>query len=220
MHGDAPNVDGRSLAEVAAARRRDAGPGGRRPDRDAAEGDGRPRDPARQPRARGLRREARRPRAPLPPRPGARLRLGGGVLRRGEGAARSRPGDVVVIRYEGPAGGPGMREMLHVTAALVGEGLGDEVALDHRRPLLRRDARADGRPRRARGGARRPDRRACATATSIELDVEARELRAAALRRRDRRPARATVVAPPPRYTKGVLARYAAASPRPPKEPS
>src|SRR5262249_38297595 len=35
------------------------------------------------------------------------------------------PGDVVVIRYEGPAGGPGMREMLHVTAALVGEGLGD-----------------------------------------------------------------------------------------------
>jgi dihydroxy-acid dehydratase len=39
------------------------------------------------------------------------------------------PGDVVVIRYEGPAGGPGMREMLHVTASLVGEGLGDEVAL-------------------------------------------------------------------------------------------
>src|SRR5262249_51332892 len=40
-----------------------------------------------------------------------------------------QPGDVIVIRYEGPAGGPGMREMLHVTAALVGEGLGDEVAL-------------------------------------------------------------------------------------------
>ena len=39
------------------------------------------------------------------------------------------PGDVIVIRYEGPAGGPGMREMLHVTASLVGEGLGDEVAL-------------------------------------------------------------------------------------------
>ena len=39
------------------------------------------------------------------------------------------PGDVVVIRNEGPAGGPGMREMLHVTAALVGEGLGDAVAL-------------------------------------------------------------------------------------------
>ncbi|HYM84914.1 MAG TPA: dihydroxy-acid dehydratase [Candidatus Dormibacteraeota bacterium] len=40
-----------------------------------------------------------------------------------------RPGDVVVIRYEGPAGGPGMREMLSVTAALVGEGLGEQVAL-------------------------------------------------------------------------------------------
>ena len=39
------------------------------------------------------------------------------------------PGDVVVIRYEGPVGGPGMQEMLSVTAALVGEGLGDVVAL-------------------------------------------------------------------------------------------
>ena len=39
------------------------------------------------------------------------------------------PGDVVVIRYEGPVGGPGMQEMLSVTAALVGEGLGDAVAL-------------------------------------------------------------------------------------------
>ena len=38
-------------------------------------------------------------------------------------------GDVIVIRNEGPAGGPGMREMLAVTAALVGEGLGDDVAL-------------------------------------------------------------------------------------------
>jgi dihydroxy-acid dehydratase len=40
-----------------------------------------------------------------------------------------QPGDVVVIRYEGPRGGPGMREMLGVTAAIVGEGLGDSVAL-------------------------------------------------------------------------------------------
>ena len=44
-------------------------------------------------------------------------------------AGAIEPGDVVVIRYEGPAGGPGMREMLHVTAAIVGEGLGDDVAL-------------------------------------------------------------------------------------------
>jgi dihydroxy-acid dehydratase len=40
-----------------------------------------------------------------------------------------KPGDIIVIRNEGPAGGPGMREMLHVTAALVGEGLGEQVAL-------------------------------------------------------------------------------------------
>ena len=40
-----------------------------------------------------------------------------------------QPGDVVVIRNEGPAGGPGMREMLAVTAALVGAGLGDSIAL-------------------------------------------------------------------------------------------
>ena len=44
-----------------------------------------------------------------------------------------KAGDVVVIRNEGPAGGPGMREMLQVTAALVGEGLGAEVGAAHRR---------------------------------------------------------------------------------------
>ncbi|HET7146393.1 MAG TPA: dihydroxy-acid dehydratase [Gaiellaceae bacterium] len=119
-----------------------------------------------------------------------------------------RAGDVVVIRYEGPAGGPGMREMLHVTAALVGEGLGDEVALIT-------DGRFSGAthglmvghvaPEAARGGpiaALRDD-------DVVELDVEGRELRVAlsgdeiAARLRD-------VVPPPPRYTKGVLARYAA----------
>jgi dihydroxy-acid dehydratase len=44
-------------------------------------------------------------------------------------ARRIEPGDTVVIRYEGPMGGPGMREMLQVTAAIVGEGLGESVAL-------------------------------------------------------------------------------------------
>src|SRR5438874_1727334 len=42
---------------------------------------------------------------------------------------RIKAGDTVVIRYEGPRGGPGMREMLQVTAAIVGEGLGDSVAM-------------------------------------------------------------------------------------------
>ena len=44
-------------------------------------------------------------------------------------AGRIKPGDMVVIRYEGPQGGPGMREMLQVTAAIVGEGLGESVAM-------------------------------------------------------------------------------------------
>ena len=44
-------------------------------------------------------------------------------------AAEIKPGDVVVIRYEGPKGGPGMREMLAPTSALIGAGLGDSVGL-------------------------------------------------------------------------------------------
>ena len=44
-------------------------------------------------------------------------------------AAKIRPGDVIVIRYEGPKGGPGMQEMLAPTSALVGQGLGESVGL-------------------------------------------------------------------------------------------
>ncbi|HTZ04806.1 MAG TPA: dihydroxy-acid dehydratase [Gaiellaceae bacterium] len=122
--------------------------------------------------------------------------------------ARSiEPGDVVVIRYEGPAGGPGMREMLHVTGALVGEGLGDEVALIT-------DGRFSGAthglmvghvaPEAARGG----PIAALRDGDTIELDVEKRELRV--LLSDDEIAARlAAVVQPPPRYTTGVLARYA-----------
>jgi dihydroxy-acid dehydratase len=117
------------------------------------------------------------------------------------------PGDVVVIRNEGPAGGPGMREMLHVTAALVGEGLGEEVALIT-------DGRFSGAthgfmvghvaPEAYRGG----PIAALRDGDEITLDVEARELRVAlsddeiAARLADWSP-------PPPRYTRGVLAKYA-----------
>ena len=61
--------------------------------------------------------------------PGARVRERGGTRWRPSQAEEIKPGDVVVIRNEGPAGGPGMREMLAVTGALVGQGLGDDVAL-------------------------------------------------------------------------------------------
>jgi len=119
-----------------------------------------------------------------------------------------RAGDVVVIRYEGPAGGPGMREMLHVTAALVGEGLGDEVALVT-------DGRFSGAthglmvghvaPEAARGG----PIAALRDGDLVELDVEARELRVL-LSDAELGERLAAVVQPPPRYTTGVFARYAA----------
>ncbi len=73
-------------------------------------------------------------------------------------AQRIKAGDVVVIRYEGPVGGPGMQEMLAVTGALGRRGPGRLRRAHHRWPVLRRDPRPDDRPHRAGGGARRPDR--------------------------------------------------------------
>jgi dihydroxy-acid dehydratase len=122
--------------------------------------------------------------------------------------ARSiRPGDVVVIRYEGPAGGPGMREMLHVTAAIVGEGLGEEVALIT-------DGRFSGATHGLMAGHVTPEAAhggpiaVVKDGDVIEFDIEARELRVELsddeidARLRDWSP-------PPPRYTAGVLAKYA-----------
>jgi dihydroxy-acid dehydratase len=119
-----------------------------------------------------------------------------------------RPGDVVVIRYEGPAGGPGMREMLQVTAAIIGEGIGDEVALIT-------DGRFSGAthglmighiaPEAHRGG----PLAAVLEDDTIVIDVAARELR---LEVDDDEIARrlAGFTPPAPRYTRGVLAKYAA----------
>jgi dihydroxy-acid dehydratase len=118
-----------------------------------------------------------------------------------------RAGDVVVIRYEGPAGGPGMREMLHVTAAIVGEWIGDEVALVT-------DGRFSGAthglmvghvsPEAFRGGpiaiVREGD--------TVVIDVDARELRLDLPD--DEIAARLAEWSPPaPRYSRGVLAKYA-----------
>jgi len=119
-----------------------------------------------------------------------------------------RAGDVVVIRYEGPAGGPGMREMLHVTAAIVGEGLGDEIALVT-------DGRFSGAthglmvghvsPEAVRGG----PIAALQDGDPVVIDVEARELRVELTD--DEIAARLSDwTAPPPRYTDGVFAKYAA----------
>ena len=72
-------------------------------------------------------------------------------------------GDVIVIRYEGPKGGPGMREMLPPDQRHHGHGLRQESP-DHRRPLLRRQPRLRRRPHHARSR-RRPDRAGARTAT-------------------------------------------------------
>jgi dihydroxy-acid dehydratase len=117
-------------------------------------------------------------------------------------------GDVIVIRYEGPAGGPGMREMLHVTAAIVGEGLGEKVALVT-------DGRFSGATHGLMAGHVAPEAgrggpiAALRDGDVIVFDVEARELRVElsdeelAERMRDWTP-------PTPRYESGVLAKYAA----------
>ena len=123
-------------------------------------------------------------------------------------AGAIRAGDVVVIRYEGPVGGPGMQEMLSVTAALVGEGLGDQVA-------LLTDGRFSGgthglmvghvAPEAALGGpialVREGD--------EIEIDVDRKAMDLlvdpAELAAR-----RAAWTPPPPPYRGGVMAKYAA----------
>jgi dihydroxy-acid dehydratase len=114
---------------------------------------------------------------------------------------------VVVIRNEGPAGGPGMREMLAVTAALVGEGLGEEVALitDGRFSGATRGLMAGHvSPESVRGGAIGIVR----DGDEITLDVEARRLDVSlsdeeiAARARDYR-------APEKAYPGPALAKYA-----------
>jgi len=117
-------------------------------------------------------------------------------------------GDVVVIRYEGPVGGPGMQEMLSVTGALVGEGLGESVA-------LLTDGRFSGgthglmighvAPEAALGG----PIALIEEGDEIEIDVDRKALdllvEEGELERR-----RAAWTAPPPHYAGGAMAKYAA----------
>jgi dihydroxy-acid dehydratase len=117
------------------------------------------------------------------------------------------PGDVVVIRYEGPSGGPGMREMLAVTAAIVGAGLGDSVA-------LLTDGRFSGAtrgftighvaPEASRGG----PIAAIREGDTIVIDVANRRLDID-LSESEIKGRLAAWTAPAPRYQTGVLAKYA-----------
>jgi len=115
-----------------------------------------------------------------------------------------RAGDVVVIRYEGPRGGPGMREMLAVTGALVGQGLGESIA-------LLTDGRFSGAthglmvghvaPEAAQGGPIAFVR----DGDTITLDVKARRLDVEA----DLDERRVHWKPPAPKYKSGVMAKYA-----------
>jgi dihydroxy-acid dehydratase len=121
---------------------------------------------------------------------------------------RIGPGDVVVIRYEGPKGGPGMREMLGVTSAIVGEGLGETVA-------LLTDGRFSGATRGLMAGHVAPEAfvggpiAAVRDGDTVSFDIPNRRLDVElsddeiGARLRDWR-------APEPRYTTGVMAKYAA----------
>ncbi len=123
-------------------------------------------------------------------------------------ARQIKPGDVVVIRYEGPRGGPGMREMLGVTAALVGEGLGESVA-------LLTDGRFSGATRGFMVGHVAPEAAmrgpiaALREGDIITIDVE-QKLLAVELTDEEIEARLADWKAPEPRYTSGVLAKYAA----------
>ena len=122
---------------------------------------GRPARAARQRRSRRRHREevGRRPVHARAHGPGARASTPRKQACEAIFAGKINPGDVVVIRYEGPAGGPGMREMLTPTCAICGHGsFHQSVALHHRRPLLRRlqgPVRGSCQPR---GRGRRPHR--------------------------------------------------------------
>ena len=118
-----------------------------------------------------------------------------------------KPNDVVIIRYEGPKGGPGMREMLGVTAAIVGAGLGNSVA-------LLTDGRFSGAthglmaghvaPEAASGG---PIAAVC-DGDMVKFDVNARRLDVE-LSEEEIRSRLSRWIAPPPRYKSGVMAKYA-----------
>jgi dihydroxy-acid dehydratase len=122
-------------------------------------------------------------------------------------AGRIKAGDVVVIRHEGPKGGPGMREMLGVTGAIVGAGLGESVALVT-------DGRFSGATHGLMAGHVAPEAAAGGPIAAVHegdiitLDLPARTIQVdipdseMAERLRQYRPL-------PPRFTTGVMAKYA-----------
>ena len=207
LHGGAPTVDGRTLAEIGA---------------DAVATDGQRvvvpiETPLKPTGGLAILRGSLAPDGCVVKLAGHERRLHRGPARVFDSetecfeAVRDRrivPGDVVVIRYEGPVGGPGMQEMLSVTAALVGEGLGDDVALIT-------DGRFSGgthglmlghiAPEAALGG----PIAIVQEGDEIVIDVDQKRLDLAVPAEEIER--RLAAWTPrPPNYTTGVLAKYAA----------
>ncbi len=122
-------------------------------------------------------------------------------------AGKIHAGDVVVIRYEGPKGGPGMREMLAVTAAIMGAGLGESVALIT-------DGRFSGATRGLMAGHVAPEAASGGPIAAIRegdiitIDVDGRKLHVD-VSDEELKARLATWSAPPPRYATGVMAKYA-----------
>jgi dihydroxy-acid dehydratase len=122
-------------------------------------------------------------------------------------ACQIKAGDVVVIRYEGPSGGPGMREMLGVTAAIVGAGLGDSVA-------LLTDGRFSGATHGLMAGhvapeaARKGPIAAIKNGDIVVFDIAKRKLNVE-LSQKEIKSRLSKWKAPVPRYTVGVMAKYA-----------
>ncbi len=122
-------------------------------------------------------------------------------------AGKIHAGDVVVIRYEGPKGGPGMREMLAVTAAIMGAGLGESVALIT-------DGRFSGATRGLMAGHVAPEAAAGGPIAAVRegdiitIDVEGRKLHID-VSDDELRARLSTWKAPAPRYESGVMAKYA-----------
>ena len=207
LHGDAPTVDGRTIAEIAAATSETPGQQVVVPLERPLKATG----------GLAILHGSLAPDGCVVKLAGHERRLHRGPARVFESeadcyaAVRDRrivPGDVVVIRNEGPVGGPGMQEMLSVTAALVGEGLGDTVA-------LLTDGRFSGgthglmighvAPEAALGGPIAVVREGDSIVVDVDrkaldLEVPAGEI---AARLADWTP-------PAPRYTGGVMAKYAA----------
>lgn len=121
-------------------------------------------------------------------------------------AGKIKAGDVVVIRYEGPSGGPGMREMLGVTAAMVGAGLGDSVA-------LLTDGRFSGATHGLMAGHVAPEAikggpiGAVKNGDTITFDIAKRRLDVA-LTDKEIKARLKKVKHPKPRYTTGVMGKY------------